>query len=105
MNAADTNVYVFGIRRQYMPVSKHQGVVRGHSIVLDKSAKLRDGTRVLVTPVNEVRGSPAAILAALAQTPTVNCKDVDELERVIEVGKRPLSTFNPFTPKLRRKKA
>lgn len=88
-----------------MSASRQQGVVRGHSVELDKKAKLRDGTRVLVIPVHEGRGRPAAVLAALAQTPPVNPKDVDELERLIEAGKRPLASLNPFQAKLRRKKA
>ena len=88
-----------------MSASRQQGVVRGHSVELDKRAKLRDGTRVFVIPVNEVVGSPGAVLAALARTPPVSSKDVDELERLIEAGRRPLATFDPFHAKVRRKKA
>ena len=87
-----------------MPPSTFQGVVRGGSVVLDKGAKLRDGTRVVVTPVDQERGSPGAILAALAETPRVNPEDVDELERLIEAGKRPLSKHNPLLPRRRRRK-
>ncbi len=91
--------------RMQMPISKCHGIVRGRSVVLDKAAQLREGTRVLVIPVNEERGSPAAVLAALAGTPIVSPEDVDELERLIEAGKRPLSRRNPLIPKRLRKKS
>jgi hypothetical protein len=87
-----------------MPVSRNQGVVHGGSVILDKEAQFVDGTRVVVMPLNEIRGTPAAILAALAHAPPVNPKDVDELECLIEAGKRPFSKSNPLSPKRRGKK-
>jgi hypothetical protein len=86
-----------------MPASLCKGVVRGRSVILDKGARLPEGTRVVVTPVDPERGSPAAILAALAASPKVNPMDVDELERLIEAGKQPLSKNNPLLPRRRRK--
>jgi hypothetical protein len=59
----------------------------------------------VVTPLDPERGNPAAILAALAASPKVNPMGVDELERLIEAGKQPLSRNNPLLPKRRRKKS
>jgi hypothetical protein len=72
------------------------GVVQGGVILLDDGKKLIDGTEVLVTPLNPVRGSPAAVLAAMRSPPHVPPEWVDELERLIEEGRRPPTTVNPF---------
>ena len=87
-----------------MPTSLCKGIVLGRSVILDKGATLPEGTRVVVTPVDSERGSPAAILAALAASPKVNPMDVNELERLIEAGKQPLSKSNPLLPRRQRKK-
>jgi hypothetical protein len=87
-----------------MSLSECHGVVRGRSVILDKGAKLRNGTRVVVVPMNAERGSPAAILTALTEAPAVAPEDVDELERLIEAVKRPLIKGNPLLVKRQRKK-
>lgn len=87
-----------------MPASLLKGVIRGRSVLLDHGAKLPEGTRVVVTPVDAECGSPAAILAAMASAPHLDTKDVDEFERLIEAGKRPLSRRNPLDRKRSKKK-
>jgi hypothetical protein len=94
-------------------ISQITATVIGGMLKPDEKLEFADQTRVNLTiePLrgriepSKDRGSPAAILGTLAQTPTVNSKDVDELERLIEAGKRPLASRNPLLPKRRGKKA
>ena len=69
-----------------------RGVVRGGTVLLDERSPLPDGTTVVVTPAPEAsacRGDPAALLAALKAAPPVPADWVDELEALIEQGRRP----------------
>jgi hypothetical protein len=80
-----------------MSVATYHGVVRGRTVLLDDAAPLVDGTEVFVTPVEARRGSAAALLAAINAEPHVSSEDVDEFERAIAQGRRPLSRIAPFT--------
>lgn len=76
-----------------------RGVVRGDTVLLDEHSPLPDGTAVTVTPTDEPsasRGDPAALLAALKAAPPVPDEWVDELESLIERGRRPPTRVNPF---------
>ena len=74
-----------------MTQTGYSGVVRGGVVVLDKETPLPEGSEVLVTPVAGVPNSPAAILAAMDNSPMVPAEWVDELERLIAEGRRPPS--------------
>jgi hypothetical protein len=68
------------------------GVVRGKSIEISEALPFDEGEAVdvVIEPAQQPRrGSPAAILAALASAPHVSDETVDEFERLIEEGKRP----------------
>jgi hypothetical protein len=73
-----------------------KGVFRSGQIVLDAPADWPDGTTVLVTPVATPPGTAAAVLAALAASPTVPVEWVDELEQLIATGRRPPTRQDPF---------
>ncbi len=74
-----------------MTTTAYRGVVRGGMVLLDKETPLTEGTEVLVTPLAGERGSSAAILAAMDNSPKVPAEWVDELERLIAEGRRPPS--------------
>jgi hypothetical protein len=67
----------------------YRGVVRDGVVLLDKDSPLTEGTEVLVTPMAGAPGSPAAILAAMENSPKVPPEWVDELEQLIAEGRRP----------------
>lgn len=77
--------------------ASYKGVVKGNTVLLEKATELPDGTEVLVTPLEMVKGSPQAVLAALKASPPVSHEDVVELLRLIEEGKRPVRYDNPLT--------
>jgi hypothetical protein len=87
-----------------MSVTSCKGIIRGRKVVLEEGADLPDGTGVLVTPLELVKGSPQAILAALDASPPVSHEDVEELLRLIEQGKRPVRYDNPLTRRSRKAK-
>jgi hypothetical protein len=75
----------------------YRGVVRGGMIVLQENEKtLIEGTEVLVTPVDVTPGSPAAVLAAVENSPRVPAVWVDELDHLIAQGRRPPTRSDPF---------
>jgi hypothetical protein len=74
-----------------------KGVVKGRTIVLKGRPRLREGTEVVVTPVEHPIGSPQAVLEALRASPPVRHEDVVELLRLIDEGKRPVRYDNPLT--------
>jgi hypothetical protein len=74
-----------------MTQTAYRGVVRGGVVLLDQDTPLTEGTEVLVTPVSTTRGSPAAIVAAVENSPKVPPEWVDELEQLIAEGRRPPS--------------
>src|SRR5207247_1696351 len=75
-----------------MKTAIYRGVVRGGRVVLvADTLLLTDGTEVLVTPVADIRGTPAAVLAAVERSPRVPSAWVDELEQLIAHGRRPPS--------------
>jgi hypothetical protein len=81
-----------------VPVTYH-GVVRGGAVVLDEGTPLPDGTAVVVTPTaagSASRGDPTALLTALKAAPPVPAEWVDELETLIEQGRRPPTRLDPF---------
>jgi len=80
-----------------MTTVSYRGVVRDGLVVLREGAQpLADGTEVVVTPVADTPGSPAAVLAAVEQAPHVPAEWVDELDRVIAQGRRPATRRSPF---------
>jgi len=80
----------------------YKGVVRGGTVILEEGAGLPDGAEVVVTPAP---GSVLAILTALRTAPKVSSEAVDELNRMIEEGKRPVSYANPLRKKRKKKEA
>ena len=80
-----------------MTTSAYRGIVRDGTIVLDEGAQLSDGVEVLVTPVPATPGSPSVLLEALDAAPRVPTEWVDELDRLIEEGRRPQSRPVLFT--------
>lgn len=65
-----------------------RGVVRGRMVLLDEQSELAEGTEVFVTPAAASSGSPAAVLEAVASAPPVPAAWVDDLEQLIEEGRR-----------------
>lgn len=80
----------------------YKGVFRGGAIVFDQPAELPEGAEVMVTELEAKKGSPQAVLAVVDAPPHVNPKDVDELMRLIEKGKRRVRYENPLTRKRKR---
>jgi len=77
----------------------YRGVVRDGTVLLDEGSPLPDGTEVIVTPTAgglANRGDPAALLAALKDAPHVPPEWVDELESLIDQGRRPPTRLDPF---------
>ena len=70
--------------------------------MFDHPAELSEGAEVIVTELEANKGSPKAVLAVVAAPPHVNPKDVDELMRLIEKGKRRVRYENPLTRKRKR---
>lgn len=80
----------------------YKGIVRGGAVVFDRAAELPEGAEVLVTELEAKKGSPQTVLAVVDAPPHVNPKDVDELMRLIEQGKRRVLYENPLTRKRKR---
>ena len=81
-----------------------RGIVKGNIIILEQDAALPEGTEVLVTPLSALAGSPQALLSAMKAKPHLKPEDVDEFEKLIEAGKRPVSFRTPFAKKRGRSK-
>jgi hypothetical protein len=78
-----------------------KGIIRGQTIELDEPLPYPEGevVELNVQPAAGAlgrAGSPAAILAAMRSVPHVEPEAVDELERAIEEGKRPVSFRGVF---------
>ena len=78
-------------------------VVRGKlndpsHIELDEPlSEIRGAVEVTVRPLQELTlGSPVVVLRAMHALPDLEAGDVDELERMIEVGKLPTSSGSLF---------
>jgi len=82
----------------------YKGTVQGRTVVLDDGVDLPDGTGVTVTPVEPVKGSAEAVLAAVKAPPHLRPGDVAELLRLIEEGKRPVRYDNPLTRGARKRR-
>ncbi len=76
--------------------TSYKGVARGRVVQLEGGASLPKGTAVTVLVEEPTRGSPAAVLDALRRLPDPRPGDVDELERMIELGKRPAQPVGIF---------
>jgi hypothetical protein len=87
-----------------MAQATYRGTVQGRTVVLDDDVDLPDGTGVVVTPVEPVKGSREAVLAAVNAPPHLKPGDVAELLRLIEEGKRPVRFDNPLTRRPRNRK-
>ena len=79
-----------------MASQTYRGVVRQGNVLLLEKMPLADGTEVLVTPVANGQGTPAALLAALDAAPPVPAAWVDELGQLIAEGQRPPTRDDPF---------
>jgi hypothetical protein len=77
-------------------MATYRGIVRGNTVQLETGVNLLDGTEVVVMPVELVRGSPQAVLAAMDAPPNLKPEDVQEFRQVIEEGRRPASYEDPF---------
>lgn len=73
-----------------------RGVVKGGGVVFEQGVRLPDGTPVLVTVEGAARGTPQAVMAAMAEPPGVTAEDVAELLQEIERGKRPVQFGSPL---------
>ena len=80
----------------------YKGIVKGKAVMLEESANLPEGTKVVVTPLEAAKGSPLALLAAMDALPHVKPEDVEELRRLIQEGKRPVRFGNPLVRKHKR---
>lgn len=73
----------------------YRGIARGKTIELEETLPYEDGevVQVEVQPLDTEAepGTAAAILEAVRKPPHLTKEDVDEFERLIEEGKRPLS--------------
>jgi len=87
-----------------MVMTACKGVVKGKKVLLEEGAELPDGTEVVVSPIAMAKGSPAAVLAAMKAPPHLKPEDVDEFERLIKEGQRPVSYESPFQGRKRNKK-
>ena len=81
-----------------MRSESYHGVVKQGVVVLNDVPVIPDGTPVVVTPVASERGASHTVLAVVEDRPHVAAETVDDLERAIEAGKRPLSPLDPFVP-------
>lgn len=84
-----------------MALSPCTGIVKDNTVILQDGATLPEGTPVLVTPMEALPGSPQAVLAAMKAPPHLKPEDVDEFERLIEAGQRPVSYENPLARETR----
>ena len=80
-----------------MDATSYHGIVKNGSVVLKKRARLPEGTEVLVTPLENVKGSPQAILKAAMGPPHVKHEDVQKLLRLIDEGMQPVRFDNLLT--------
>jgi hypothetical protein len=81
----------------------YRGVVRGGMVLLlEPETPLTEGTEVLVTPLTGGPGSSAAVLDAMEAAPQVPAAWVDELEKLIDQGRRSPMRQNPFADEPRR---
>lgn len=74
----------------------YKGVVKDGAVVLDDSVRLPEGTPVIVTMQTPPSGTPQAVLAAMAQGPSVSHEDVSALLKEIELGSRPIRFISPL---------
>lgn len=79
-----------------MRCENYRGVVRQGVVVLDDTPPIPESTPVVVTAVPSERGTSRAVLAAIGVPPHVSADALDELDRAIETGKRPLAQLDPF---------
>ncbi len=79
-----------------MASQTYRGIVRQGAVLLLEKTPLAEGTEVLVMPVSNRPGTPAAVLAALNAAPAVPAAWVDELEQLISEGQRPPTQDDPF---------
>jgi hypothetical protein len=76
-----------------LQIVTYKGIVKGNTVILEAGAELPDGAEVIITPM---KGTPAAVLAALDASPCLEPGDVEELLRRIEEGKQLARYEDPF---------
>ena len=74
----------------------YRGIAKGRVVQLDGDVSLPEGTTVTVLVQEPLRGSPSAVLQAMRGLPSLAGGEVDELERMIEVGKLPTRSGGMF---------
>ena len=79
-----------------MRSESYHGVVQQGVVVLHDAPEIPDGTPVVVTRATHQRGTSSAVLDALAAPPHLSPDTVDELDRAMEAGTRPLPSLDPF---------
>ncbi len=84
--------------------SSYKGVARGRVVHLEGGVSLPKGTPVSVLVEEPTRGSPAAVLDAMRRLPHLKPGDVDELDRMIEEGKRPVRAEGIFDRRRERRR-
>jgi len=62
-------------------------------------ADVQGRVELTVRPIEDVVGSPAAVLRVMCGLPKLEAGDVDELERMIEAGKLPTRAGGLFDTK------
>jgi hypothetical protein len=68
-----------------MAQATYRGTVRAGAVILEGDADLPDGTGVVVTPVEPVKGSREALLAAINAPPHLKPGDVDKFAAHVDV--------------------
>jgi hypothetical protein len=84
--------------------TSYKGVAQGRVIHLKGGVSLPKGTAVNVLVAEPTKGSPAGVLEAMRRLPDLKPGDVDELERMIEQGKRPVRAEGIFDRRRERRR-
>lgn len=76
--------------------TSYKGVAQGRLVHLEGGVSLPKGTAVSVLVEEPTKGSPAAVLQAMRRLPALKPGDMDALEQMIELGKRPVRAEGIF---------
>jgi len=78
-------------------MAMYSGTVHGGHVILRDCEPLPDGTEVVVTPVADLVGSPARLLAALDLSAPITDNEAFDLRTAIDTGRTPLRFESPLT--------
>jgi hypothetical protein len=73
----------------------YRGIVRKGVVHLEGKARLKEGSKVLVTPLGPL-GDPNLLAAAVRKLPRVKAADVDELTNAIRRARSTVRVGNPL---------